>query len=135
MIEFLLAAHSGWRWLVLALIVITFIKVLLGLLGQQRWTDLDTRLLLFSRIAVYIQVVLGIILYILVQKWADMRFTGEHVIMAFLAVGGLEFGAGRAKKAQKDGEKFRFAVIGFGIALLLILIAIGAATAWTFLKG
>lgn len=135
MIEFLIQAHSGWRWIVLALIVVSVIKMLLGLLGRQSWTNLDDRLLSFSRIAVYIQVVLGIILYIMVQKWADMRFTGEHVIMAFLALGGLEFGAGRAKKAQKDTDKFRFAVIGFGIGLLLILVAIGAATAWTFIKG
>ncbi|MFN8454425.1 MAG: hypothetical protein U0401_07095 [Anaerolineae bacterium] len=132
MTDFLIEAHSGWRWVVLALVVVTVIKALLGLLGQQRWSDLDNRLLLFSRITIYIQVVLGVILYIAIQKWSDMQFTGEHVIIALLAVGGLEFGAGRAKKARKDSEKFRFAVIGFGIALLLILVAIGAATAWRF---
>ncbi len=132
MVEFLIQAHSGWRWVALALIVITVVKALLGLLSRQRWSDLDARLLLFSRIGVYIQVVLGIILYVMLQKWADMRFTGEHVIVALLAVGGLEFGAGRAKKAGQDTEKFRFTVIGFGIALLLVLAAIGAATAWKF---
>jgi hypothetical protein len=82
---------------------------------------------------VYIQVVIGIILYIATQRWVDMRFTGEHVIIALLAVGGLEFGAARAKKARLDQNKFRFTVIGFGIALLLVLVAIGGSTAWRFI--
>jgi hypothetical protein len=132
MVTFLAQAHSDWRWVVLALIVITLVKGLLGLMGKQKWSNLDTRLLLFSRIAVYIQVVMGLVLYIMLQKWGDMRFTGEHVIIALLAVGGLEFGAARAKRARQDGDKFRFAVIGFGIALLFVLVAIGGSTAWRF---
>jgi hypothetical protein len=132
MSDFLLQFHSGWRWLVLLLIVIIVVKTLVGWLGHQKWTDLDTRLLLFSRIAVYIQVALGIILYFLLQGWTNMRFTGEHIIIALLAVGGIEFGAARAKKAQGDAHKFRFAFIGYVIALALILVAIGGATAWRF---
>jgi hypothetical protein len=129
---FLLQAHSGWRWVVLLLIVIVTVKALIGWQGKQKWTRLDSNLLLYSRIAVYIQVVLGVILYILLQRWTNMRFTGEHVLMAILAVGGLEFGAARAKKARSDANKFKFAFIGFVIALILVLIAIGGATAWTF---
>jgi uncharacterized membrane protein YhaH (DUF805 family) len=129
---FLLQAHSGWRWVVLLLIVIVTVKALMGWQGKQKWTRLDSNLLLYSRIAVYIQVVLGVILYILLQRWTNMRFTGEHVLTAILAVGGLEFGAARARKARGDANKFRFAFIGFVIALILVLIAIGGATAWTF---
>jgi hypothetical protein len=130
--NFLLQAHSGWRWIVLVLIVIVVIKALIGWQGKQKWTSLDSNLLLYSRIAIYIQVVLGAILYILIQGWTNMRFTGEHVVMAILAVGALEFGAGRAKKASGDANKFKFAFIGFVIALILALVAIGGATAWTF---
>lgn len=131
MANFLLMAHSGWRWIVLLLIIITLIKALVGWLGKQKWReDLDTRLLLFSRIAVYIQVVLGILLYILMQGWLNMRFTGEHVIVALLAVGGVEFAAGRAKKARSDAAMFKFTVIGFAIALILILAAIAGAGAF-----
>ena len=128
MINFLLQAHSGWRWIVLILIIITAVKMLFGWLTKQDWTRLDSNLLLYSRIAVYIQVVLGVILYILLQQWTNMRFTGEHVIVALLAVGGLEFGAGRAKKASRAINMFKFAFIGFAIALVLILVAINAAT-------
>lgn len=126
--NFLLQAHSGWRWIVLLLIVVTLIKALIGWLGRQKWSSLDSRLLLFSRIAVYIQVVLGVILYILFQGWTNMRFTGEHVIVALLAVGGVEFGAARARKASGDTAMFRFTVIGFAIALILIFLVIAAAS-------
>jgi hypothetical protein len=108
------------------------IKALIGWQGKQKWTSLDSNLLLYSRIAIYIQVVLGAILYILIQGWTNMRFTGEHVIMAILAVGALEFGAARARKASGDANKFKLAFIGFGIALILALVAIGGATAWSF---
>ena len=128
MTNFLLQAHSGWRWIVLVLIIITAVKMLFGWLTKQDWTRLDSNLLLYSRIAVNIQVVLGVVLYILLQRWTNMRFTGEHVIVALLAVGGIEFGAGRAKKASSAINMFKFAFIGFAIALVLILVAINAAT-------
>ena len=129
MTYFLLQAHSGWRWIVLILIIITAVKMLFGWLTKQDWTRLDSNLLLYSRIAVNIQVVLGVVLYILLQRWTNMRFTGEHVIVALLAVGGIEFGAGRAKKASSAINMFKFAFIGFAIALVLILVAVNAATA------
>ena len=129
MTDFLLQAHSGWRWIVLILIIIVAVKMLFGWLTKQDWTRLDSNLLLYSRIAVYIQVVLGVILYVLLQRWTNMRFTGEHVIVALLAVGGVEFGAGRAKRTSRAVNMFKFAFIGFAIALVLILVAINATSA------
>jgi len=117
-------AHSGWRWIVLLLVTITVIKMLVGWLAGQKWKDLDYKLLLSSRIAVYIQVVLGLIIYIMRMGWLDMRLTGEHVIVALLAVGGLEFGAARAKKSSQSSKMFRFAFIGFVIGLILIFVAL-----------
>lgn len=132
MTYFLLQAHSGWRWIVLLLVVISVVKMLMGWLGRQKWIDMDARLLRFSQIAIYIQVVLGVILYILIQGWSNVQLTGEHVVMALLAVGGLEFGAARAKKARGDANKFKFAFIGFVIAVVLVLVAIGGVTEWRF---
>ena len=91
MIYFLLQAHSGWRWIVLILLVVIAVKALIGWLGKYDWSTVDTRLLLFTRIALYIQVVLGVLLYIVLQQWTNMRFTGEHVVIALLAVGAADF--------------------------------------------
>jgi len=120
MTDIVLQAHSGWRWIVLALIIITAVKALIGWLGQQKWQTLDTNLLFYSRIAMYIQVLLGIVLYVLRQEWAaGMAILGGHVIPAILAVGGVEFGAARARKSTGQ-KKFMFAFIGFIIALILL---------------
>ncbi len=118
--NFLLQAHSGWRWIVLVLIVITALKMLVGWLGRQKWTSLDANLLFYSRIAIYIQVVLGLIIYIMSQKWlVGIGFVGSHVIPGLLAVGGVEFGAARARKSS-GSQKFMFGFIGFVVALILV---------------
>jgi TctA family transporter len=123
MAYYLLQAHSGWRWIVIILVALTAIKVLIGYLGRQKWRRVDTNLVSLTRIAAYIQVVLGALLYITLQKWTNVQFTGEHVLMALLAVVGIEFAAGRAKRTR--GRKmYLFALIGFVVALVLIYVAL-----------
>ena len=124
MTAFMLMAHSGWRWIVLIVLIFVMGRALIGWLGKQPWTKFETDLLRYSRFVVYIQVVLGVLLYLMLSKWLDMRFTAEHVIIALLAVGGVEFGAGRAKRAQEAADKYKFAFIGYLIALVLIFVAL-----------
>jgi hypothetical protein len=129
--ELLVQAHSGWRWIVLLIISVTLAKMLVGWLGKKEWTTLDGELLRASRIAVYLQVVMGVLLYAYVIALGVsnlMRFTGEHVLLAILGVGGLEFGAARAKKVADSAGKFKFATIGFLIGLVLIVAAVQGAT-------
>lgn len=121
---FILMTHSGWRYVVVILLILTLIKMLAGWLGKQKWSSLDSRLLLALRGAVYVQVILGLLLYILEQYWTEMRFTGEHVILMLLAVGGVEFAAARAKKAPDDTGKFKFASIGLAITFVLVYVGL-----------
>lgn len=121
---FILMTHSGWRYVIVILLMLTLVKMLIGWLGKQKWNNLDSRLLLALRWAVYFQVILGALLYILEQYWTEMRFTGEHVIVMLLAVGGVEFAAARAKKVADDAGKFKFAAIGLAIAFVLINVAL-----------
>ena len=65
MYNFLFMAHSGWRWLVLLFVVVVTIKMVVGWLGKQKWTDMDMTLVRVTHIVVAVQVALGIILYIL----------------------------------------------------------------------
>lgn len=126
-------AHSGWRWIVLVMLIFMMVKMIVGWLGNQSWTNLDDRLLKATRYVIYIQVVLGVILLIMMGQFTNMRVIGEHVIVALLGVGGIEFGAARAKKADGSKNKFKFASIGLIISLVLILVAIGGSTEWTFM--
>jgi hypothetical protein len=130
MTELLLQAHSVWRWVVLIVIIFVVVRALIGWLAKQKWTSFETSLMRYSRFIMYVQVVLGILLFIVLQRWAlGFGFVGSHVIPALLAVGGVEFGAARARKSR-GSKKFMFAFIGFAIALLMIygsLAAVGAA--------
>jgi len=126
MAVFMLMAHSGWRYVVIGLLVLAAIKMVVGWLRHQDWTEFDARLLLALRAAVYLQVVLGALLYILLQFWVNMRFTGEHVLVALLAVGGVEFAAARSKKAATAAGKFKAASIGLIITFGLIYVALHA---------
>lgn len=123
MTNIILQAHSGWRWIVLLVLAITTVKLLIGWLTRQKWTGLDTRLVLLTRVAIYIQVVLGVVLYILRQHWNNMQFTGEHVVVALLAVGAVEFGAARAKKSR-GAKMFTYGFIGLGLGLVLLYLAL-----------
>ena len=124
--QMLFLALSGWRYIVILFLVITIIKMLIGWLSSQEWRQIDTSLILATRVSVYIQVVLGVILYIIWARWVNMRFTGEHVVVALVAVGGVEFAAARARKATSDKNKFKFATIGLVIAAILIYFALQA---------
>lgn len=125
MAMFVLMAHSGWRWIVLVLLVVTLIKMLVGWLGKRQWSyTTDSGLLVATRVALYIQVVLGIVLWILLQYWTNMRFTAEHAIIAFISVGGVEFGSARAKKAESSEQKYKMASIGLIITVVLLWVAL-----------
>jgi hypothetical protein len=122
--DILLLAHSHWRWVVLGLVLATSLELLASRLGRRAWTDLDAKLVLVSRISVHVQVVMGLILYLLRSRWSDMRFTGEHVIMALAAVAVLEVAAARSKKAADPSARLRSASTGFLIGLVLVSIVI-----------
>ena len=133
MYNFLLMAHSGWRWLVLLFVVVAAIKMVVGWLGKQKWTDLDMTLVRVTHIVVAVQVALGIILYILFLIEGGRGrpiggFTAGHVVPALLAYGGVLFAAIRARKASSWPDKFRSAAIGLIAAIILIsgaLMAVG----------
>ncbi len=140
LISFILTAHSIWRWVVLIVIILIVLKSLVGWFGKKKWRKLDTQLVQAARFIMYVQVVLGVLLLILLGfqgYWPSMglfmRFLGEHIFMALLAVGGVEFGTARSKKVSKN-KKFMFTFIGFGLSLLFIVATIGAATQWQLFK-
>lgn len=123
----LMMAHSGWRWLVVLIGVIFLVKMLLGLVQKGKWGKLDRQLGLFTTIAVDIQVLLGLIIWVMGSWWtaggANPR-SFEHPFLMLAALGVMHVGWGRAKKASTDAGKFRQALIWFGIAALLVTLGI-----------
>jgi hypothetical protein len=133
------------RWIVLILAVVAFVRALIGWLGKQEWTALDNRLGMLLSASTDLQVLLGIILYIFLSPITTTAFrdlgaamgdelqrfwTLEHVLLMIVALILIHVGRATSKSAEGARGKHKRAAIFFGLALLVILIAIP----WPFLS-
>lgn len=64
----LIPAHSGWRWIVLILLIAAVVKMNIGWKGKKNFTAGDKKLAMFAMIAYHIQFLVGWILYIVSSK-------------------------------------------------------------------
>ena len=130
MLQGLLHAHSGLRWIVLLLIIINVINALGGLSGNKVFTDRDKKLSLFALIFTHLQALLGIVLFFLDDSKVQFNentmsndvirfYTVEHTLMMLIAVILVTIG-NRSAKAGKAKQVFWY----YFIALVLILAAI-----------
>jgi hypothetical protein len=129
----LIAAHSGLRWIVLILLIVTTFKAIAGLMGKKTYLSLDKKLASFTVMFFHTQLVLGSVLYF-GNKWAgligEMKdpvirfFTIEHALGMTIAAVLLTIGSAKAKRASSDEKKFKTIAWMFGISLLLVLVFI-----------
>lgn len=147
----LLHFHSLLRWILLILLLVTVVKAFLGMSGGKKFTSGDARLSLFTMISAHLQLVFGVLLYmvspVVQSAISDMgsamknpiaRFWAvEHISIMIVAIGLLTVGHIKAKKSNTDTAKFKAQALYFTIGLLLILISIpwpfrevGAGRGW-----
>ncbi|MFY0599788.1 MAG: hypothetical protein JXR03_08945 [Cyclobacteriaceae bacterium] len=135
----LLHAHSGFRWLVLILIVFIVVKSLIGLFAGSDYAKFD-KIMASSFVGFMdLQFLLGIILYFIspiakearsqgfgtMMAESELRFWGmEHLLVMVLAIAAAHIGSSITKKAEDSSVKFRFQAIFFGVSLLLMLFGI-----------
>lgn len=131
--EILKSAHSGWRYLVIILLLVAFINALMGYAGKKPYTEGNRKLNVFALISAHIQLVLGLLIYFMhdwykgdssvaVQRYWKM----EHIGMMVIAIILITVGNARSKKVDSALMKHRTIFIFFGLALLLITAAIFA---------
>ena len=131
--QFIGDAHGVWRWIVLTVALVTVVKALVGWLGKQRWTALDERLGLFFTIAIDIQVLLGLLAWLIgpfnfrqLSVAMDNPFLRfyllEHPVIGVLAVALAHIGRGRSRKAKTDAGKHRAAFIFYLLSFLFIML-------------
>ncbi len=140
----MLLAHSWLRWALLILLLVALVQAYRGWMGNQSWTDGHKRLNLFTMIAVDIQLLLGLVLYMWPGSWGKMllsqtkvvmksrlmRFWAvEHIFMMVIAIVLIHIGFAKAKKIREDVKKHKTVALFFTFALLLIL----ASIPWPFI--
>jgi heme A synthase len=129
--------HSYWAYLTLLLIVLATLNALKGVFTKGDFLNKDYRISLFALIVTHIQIVIGVILYMLsplamgaikeggmgsVMKDSLLRyFSIEHPLMMIIAAVLITIGYSKHKKKETSTQKFRTIAIFYTIALILVL--------------
>lgn len=124
--EFLINFHSIFRWVVLLAAVGAIALAVMSATGSRPWDALSDRVSLAFTIAMDIQLLIGLVLWVVEQRWSisDAPLTWAHPLLMIAAVGLAHVGRERADKAQGDKQRGRTAALFFGASLLVVLIAI-----------
>ena len=124
-------AHSGLRWVVLALLIAAIV------VAYQKMSKKDTSVskqpFLFNLIGVHVQLILGLILYGIspkvsftegFMKVAELRFFAvEHIVMMILVTIIITIGYSKGKR-QEAPKRYKTLFIFNLIGLIIILAAI-----------
>jgi uncharacterized protein YacL len=140
-----LVVHSWVRWLVIVTALAAFGVYLGGWLGRRMWTMWAARVGMLFVTAMDLQVLLGLILYLVLSPITSsaLRDFGtamsnevtrywavEHVLFMVLGFIIAHVGLVITRRASTDGQRYQRGTIFFGLATLLILIAVP----WPFLS-
>jgi len=140
-----LIAHSWVRWLVVVTALAACGVYLGGWLGRRTWTTWAARIGMLFVMAMDLQVLLGLILYLALSPITSsaLRDFGaamsnevtrywavEHVLFMVLGFIIAHVGLVMTRRASTDGQRYRRGMFFFGLATLLLLIAIP----WPFLS-
>lgn len=145
MFDILKHTHSGFRWIVLALLIYAIFNAFTKWQSGKSFEEKDRKINLFTMISTHIQILLGFALYFMsprvqfgseTMKVSELRFfTVEHLAMMLIVAILITIGNAMSKKAADDASKFKKTFIYFLIALIIILVAIpwpfrGFGNAW-----
>lgn len=135
MITGLSHSHSGLRWIILALLVATVVRALLNRKNPEFGTQ--AKLGLFTMIAMHIQLLIGIGLY-MSGEWKANNYEAianfinrEHFPMMVIAIVLGTLGHSLSKRAESVSEKYKKQLIFFGLSLLIVL----AMIPWPFMRN
>lgn len=131
MYQILKSAHSGWRYVVVILLVLAFVQALSGWLGKKPYTEGNRKLNVFALISAHIQLLFGLVLYFL-GEWfkgdSSIALTRywkmEHISMMIFAIILITVGNARSKRGDDATVKHRSIALYFGLALVLIVAAV-----------
>jgi len=128
--------HSLWRWVVLIVVLVAFVRGLIGWLRGGDWTSNDRTLAMLATTALDIQLVIGILLYGAGQHWKSGAFIAYiHPLIMIIAIAIAHIFSVRARRAATPIAKHRTLAIGLFLTLFLVSAAIPAyswSRAWVY---
>ena len=128
--EWLVTIHNVWRYVVLFTALATLGMALMAYLGNRPWDAVSDRLSFFFTLAMDIQVLVGIGVWIF-GDWErnDSFLKFVHPLLMLVAVGVAHAGRVITEREADSRAKGRKALLFFGGSLIIVLIAIPLA-AW-----
>lgn len=123
----LVGIHSLWRWVVLIVVLVAFVRALIGWLRGGDWTSSDRTLALLATTALDIQLVIGILVYGAGQHWKDSAFIAYiHPLIMIIAIVIAHIASVRARRVTSPIAKHRALALGLFVTLFLVSAAIPA---------
>ena len=133
--------HNIIRWVVIILGVLAAVRGFIGWFGKKPWTEKDRKLGLFFTISFDIQILIGILLYLVLSQWGLKAFSNigmadvmriseyrfyavEHGLMMFVGFILAHLGSILPKKVDDSKSKFKRAAILIGLAAILVIIGV-----------
>jgi hypothetical protein len=123
--DVLIGLHSLWRWVVLLVVTVAFVRGLIGWLRGGAWTGNDRLLALVATIALDIQLLLGLAVYGGGSHWESGTFLAYiHPLVMIIAIVVAHTTTILIRRTEPASAKFRTLTIGLFVALFLITAAI-----------
>jgi hypothetical protein len=134
-----LTLHSWLRWIAVIAGVVAVVRFLIGWLGKREWQARDARLTTLFPMLMDLQLLIGLLLYFVaspitttaLQNFgaamsnAVTRFYAvEHFFMMLIALVVAHVGSVLVKKRSAAAARFRIGAIFFGLALVILFLAI-----------
>jgi hypothetical protein len=132
----LFGLHSGLRYIVLLLLAVALFLALVGLFGKKPYSEMNRKVNLFAMISTHTQFLVVLILYFFspMVNYSNMAeamkdatthyWTVEHSVMMLFSIVLITIGHSRSKKAKDAVNKHRAIALYYGLAVLVILVAI-----------
>ena len=132
--SFFLHLHSGFRYIVLLLVLLAIVRGWADWLGKKSYSEGNRKLNLFAMISAHTQLLIGIVLYFLspfvqfgsqTMKDDTTRYwTVEHLTGMIIALILITVGHARSKRASAAELKHKSIAIFYTLALIIIMATI-----------
>ncbi len=132
--SFFLQLHSGFRYIVLLLLLAAIIRAWADWLGKKQYSEGNRKLNLFAMISLHTQLLIGLVLYFLsplvqftggMMKDNNVRYwTVEHLTAMLIAIILVTIGHSKSKKTTLPEGKHKTIAIYYTLALGIIVVTI-----------